>query len=102
MAINLLMLARQVFILAYGLVAFVGAFTVAALMTGALWSVDSKQEKEELAIAQKRFWSLDREPLPAFRHAFFTTSNGTKIHYIINGDADTATAKNVTIFVHGT
>jgi hypothetical protein len=95
-------LAWSGFKLTFGLVSLAGAWTMAVVKNGALWAKDTEEEKRELAVAQARFWSLDGEPLPGFKHAFFKTSNGTSLHYVINQGADTSTAKNIAVFIHGT
>ncbi|KAG9190875.1 hypothetical protein G6011_08963 [Alternaria panax] len=94
-------LAWTGFKLTFGLVSLAGAWTMAVVKNGALWAKDTEEEKRELAAVQERLWSLDREPLSGFKHAFFKTSNGTSLHYVINQGADTSTAKNIAIFIHG-
>ncbi|RAR08743.1 catalytic hydrolase [Stemphylium lycopersici] len=89
------------FKLTFGLVSLAGAWTLAVVKNGALWAKDSEEEKRELAAAQERFWSLDREPLPGFRHAFFETSRGKKVHYVVHDGPESGKAKNVAIFIHG-
>lgn len=89
------------FKLTFGLVSLAGAWTLAVVKNGALWAKDSEEEKRELAAAQDRFWSLDREPLPGFRHAFFETSGGKKVHYVVHDGPESGKAKNVAIFIHG-
>ncbi len=74
---------------------------MAVVKNGALWAKDTEEEKRELAAAQERFWSLDREPLPGFKHAFFTTTNGTSIHYVVHQGTGSSVTKNVAIFIHG-
>jgi len=74
---------------------------MAVVKNGALWAKDTQEEKRELAAAQERFWSLDREPLPGFKHSFFETTTGTSLHYVINQGAESSTAKNVAVFIHG-
>lgn len=94
-------LAWNGFKLTFGLVSLAQVYTLAVVKNGALWARDSAAEKRELAAAQDRFWSLDREPLPGFKHAFFETSAGLRIHYVVyEGDASTK-AKNVAVFIHG-
>lgn len=44
---------------------------------------------------------MDREPLPGFRHAFFTTTKGVRIHYVVNAGADAVPEGNLAVFVHG-
>ena len=97
----LTMLAWKGFSFAFGMTGLVAVYTTAILKDGALWAKDTKEEKEQLDIAQQKFWSLDREPIPGFRHDFFTTSKGTKLHFVVNANADTNTVKNVAIFIHG-
>ncbi|KAH7392093.1 Alpha/Beta hydrolase protein [Phaeosphaeria sp. MPI-PUGE-AT-0046c] len=89
------------FKLGFGLTSLASVWASAVLRDGALWAKDSNEEKQELAAAQKKYWSLDREPLPGFRHAFFTTSTGTRLHFVTNAGAESLDAKNVAIFIHG-
>ncbi|EDU39509.1 MhpC hydrolase or acyltransferase alpha beta hydrolase superfamily [Pyrenophora tritici-repentis] len=93
-------LAWSGFKLAFGLVSLFGAWIMAVIKNGALWAKDTEEEKKELAAAQERFWSLDREPLPGFKHAFFGTSSGARLHYVVNAQ-EGAEAKNLVIFIHG-
>jgi hypothetical protein len=93
--------AWYAFRLAFGLTSLAGVWATAVLKDGALWAVDTEEEKKELAIAQKKFWSLDQEPLPGFRHAFFRTRDGTSLHYVVSADAEISSSKNVAIFIHG-
>jgi hypothetical protein len=88
---------------AFGLASLATVWVTAVLKNGALWAWDTTEEKRELAAAQKKHWSLDGEPLPGFRHAFFTTSTGARLHYVMNTDAETAglTSQSVAIFIHG-
>jgi hypothetical protein len=94
-------LAWKGFKLTFGLVSLAVAYTLAVVKNGALWAKDTEEEKRELAAAQEKYRSLDREPLPGFRHAFFKTSNGASIHYVVNEGAGSSEAKNVAIFIHG-
>ncbi|KAF1945734.1 alpha/beta-hydrolase [Clathrospora elynae] len=96
-------LAWDAFKLAFGLISLASVWARAVMKNGALWARDSEEEKKELASAQQRFWSLDREPLPGFRHVFFKTKDGTSLHYIVNerAEASGAAPKNVAIFIHG-
>jgi hypothetical protein len=93
--------AWYAFRLAFGLTSLAGVWATAVLKDGALWAKDTEEEKNELVIAQKKFWSLDQEPLPGFRHAFFRTRNGTSMHYVVSADAEISSSKNVAIFIHG-
>ncbi|KAF1829934.1 alpha/beta-hydrolase [Decorospora gaudefroyi] len=93
--------AWQGFKLAFGLISLAGAWTSAVVKNGALWAKDSEEEKRELGAAQDRFWNLEQEPLPGLRHAFFTTSNGTRLHYVVNEPAGSSAPKDVAIFIHG-
>jgi hypothetical protein len=95
-------LAWKGFKLTFGLVSLAGAYAMAVVKNGALWAKDTEEEKRELAAAQEKYWSLDREPLPGFRHAFFKTSNGTSLHYVLNERPGRSAANNVAIFIHGT
>lgn len=54
-----------------------------------------------MCAAQKKYWSLDREPLPGFKHAFFSTSTGTNVHYVVNADTEASPSRNVAFFIHG-
>jgi hypothetical protein len=113
-------LAWSGFKLTFGLVSLATAWSTAVVKNGVLWARDSDEEKRELAagrlsvrllggkhlkltfcVAQKRFWSLDQEPLSGFRHAFFKTSSGVNIHYVINADTTSSAAKNIVFFIHG-
>jgi hypothetical protein len=95
-------LAWSGFKLTFGLASLAQVYAVAVFKNGALWAKDSAAEKRELAAAQERFWSLDREPLPGFKHAFFDTSRGTRIHYVVyEGDKSSVKAKNLAVFIHG-
>jgi hypothetical protein len=89
------------FKLGFGLTSLASVWATAVLKNGALWAKDTEEEKRELAAAQQKYWSLDREPLPGFRHAFFTTSTGTQLHFVCNADPDTVQPKNIAIFIHG-
>jgi hypothetical protein len=89
------------FKLGFGLLSLTSAWTTAVLKNSILGAKDTEEEKLELATAQQNFWSLDREPIPGFRHAFFTTSTGTKLHYVTNAKESSAASKNVAIFIHG-
>jgi hypothetical protein len=89
------------FKLGFGLTSLASVWATAVLKNGALWAKDTEEEKRELAAAQQKYWSLDREPLPGFRHAFFTTSTGTQLHFVCNVDPETVQPKNVAIFIHG-
>jgi len=101
MADKLGSLAWSGFKLGFGLFSLAGVWTMAVIKNGALWAKDSDEEKRALAAAQESFWSLDREPLPGFKHAFYKTTNGTRLHYVVNQDTGSSPAKNVTIFLHG-
>jgi hypothetical protein len=101
MANTLGSLAWNGFKLTFGLVSLAGVWTMAVIKNGALWAKDTEEEKRELAAAQERFWSLDREPLPGFKHAFFKTTNGTSLHYVVNPGTGSSETKNVAIFLHG-
>lgn len=111
-------LAWSGFKLTFGLVSLAGAWSSAVIKNGALWARDTDEEKRELTAgmfcavwrfgertdfwtAQKRFWSLDAEPIPGFRHAFFKTSGGVRVHYVINVDEKATVAKNMVFFIHG-
>jgi hypothetical protein len=87
--------------LSIGLISLASVWTTAVLKDGILWAKDTDEEKEELAVAQDRHWSLDREPLPGYRHAFFITSNGTSLHYVVNADAEASPSSDIAIFIHG-
>jgi hypothetical protein len=94
-------LAWTAFKLSFGLTSLATVWATAVLKNGVLWAKDTDEEKRELAAAQQKYWSLDREPLPGYRHAFFTTSTGTRLHYVTNADAESGGAKNIGIFIHG-
>ncbi|KAI4629425.1 uncharacterized protein J4E87_003689 [Alternaria ethzedia] len=101
MADKLGSLAWSGFKLGFGLFSLAGVWTMAVMKNGALWAKDSDEEKRALAAAQESFWGLDREPLPGFKHAFYKTTNGTRLHYVVNQDTGSSPPKNVTIFLHG-
>jgi hypothetical protein len=85
----------------FGLMSLATVWVTAVRKNGALWAKDTDEEKRELAAAQERYWSLNREPLPGFRHAFFTSSTGIRLHFVTNTDAETLSPQNVAIFIHG-
>lgn len=89
------------FKLGFGLTSLASVWTTAVLKNGVLWAKDTEEEKQELAAAQQKYWSLDREPLPGFRHAFFTTRSGVRLHFVTNADAEASVSKNIGIFIHG-
>ncbi|KAF1842999.1 alpha/beta-hydrolase [Cucurbitaria berberidis CBS 394.84] len=89
------------FKLGFGLFSLASIWSTAAIKSGALWARDSEKEKQELAAAQKKHWSLDQEPLPGFKHAFFKTSAGPRLHYVVNENLKLSAPKNVAIFIHG-
>ncbi|KAF2824700.1 alpha/beta-hydrolase [Ophiobolus disseminans] len=89
------------FKLTFGLASLATVWTTAILKNGALWATDTEEEKRELATAQGKHWSLDREPLSGFKHAFFKTRLGTSLHYVINADNGASTPKNIAVFIHG-
>ena len=90
------------FKLGFGLVSLATVWATAVLKNGALWADDTSEERKELAAAQEKYWSLDHGPFMGFRHAFFTTSTGARLHYVVNADVKSADPKNVGIFIHGT
>lgn len=106
-----------IFIFNYGLLSLASVWLAAVIRDGALWAHDTKEEKSELAAgmlclvrratianagtAQKKYWSLDKEPIPGFRHAFFENTNGTRLHYVVNVHEGNAAPKNVIFFIHG-
>ncbi|PVI02924.1 alpha/beta-hydrolase [Periconia macrospinosa] len=70
------------------------------VVQGRFFKITTKEEKAELEAARNRYWSLDREPLPGFRHSFCTLRNGLKLHYVVN-DRGVEQVKNVAVFLHG-
>lgn len=96
-------LAWAGFKLTFGLSSLATVWARAVLKNGAPWASDTDEDKRELVSAQENHWSLERQPLPGFRHAFFKTRLGTSLHYVTNANADeiTSTPKNVAIFIHG-
>ncbi|CAO2653219.1 Nn.00g026300.m01.CDS01 [Neocucurbitaria sp. VM-36] len=88
------------FRLSFGLFSLASIWTSAVIKNGALWTKDSEKEKQELAAAQKKHWSLGQDPFPGFKHAFFKTSTGTKLHYVVNAEAQPE-PKDVVVFIHG-
>ncbi|KAL6704097.1 hypothetical protein ACN47E_008760 [Coniothyrium glycines] len=94
--------AWYIFRLGFGLFSLLGLWLSVAVKNGELRARDTEEEKQELAAAQKKFWSLDREPLPGFQHAFFKTRTGISLHYIVNSRSGSSTMpKNVAVFIHG-
>jgi hypothetical protein len=89
------------FKLGFGLTSLATVWINAVLKNGVLWAKDTEEEKRELAAAQQKFWSLDGEPFAGFRHAFFTTSTGTKLHYVVNRGEEGFAPQNIGIFIHG-
>ncbi|KAF9690933.1 hypothetical protein EKO04_010959 [Ascochyta lentis] len=94
-------LAWYVFKLSFGLFSLATTWATVAWKNGIFQPKDTEEEKQELENAQQKYWSLDREPIPSFRHAFFTTSTGVNIHYVVNASAEAPPPRNVAIFVHG-
>lgn len=89
------------FKLGFGLTSLATVWATAVLKNGVLWAKDTDDEKRELAAAQQKYWSLDREPFSGFRHAFFTTRTGARLHYVTNAGAGSPEPKNIGIFIHG-
>jgi hypothetical protein len=52
-------------------------------------------------IAQEKYWTLSKSPLPGFRHEFFTLKNGLKLHYVVNAHDEAVASGNIAIFIHG-
>ncbi|KAJ8110204.1 hypothetical protein OPT61_g6896 [Boeremia exigua] len=94
-------LAWTIFKLSFGLFSLAFTWVTIAWKNGVFQPQDTDEEKKELAAAQQKYWSLDREPLPGFRHAFFTTSAGVNIHYVVNSDPSDPPSRNIALFVHG-
>ncbi|KAK5272300.1 hypothetical protein LTR96_001930 [Exophiala xenobiotica] len=46
-----------------------------------------------------RFWNLAKEPLPGFKHYFYTLRNGFKLHYLCNRAGPKS--GSLVIFLHG-
>ncbi|KAF3006602.1 hypothetical protein E8E13_007257 [Curvularia kusanoi] len=93
--------AWYLFKLGFGLFCLAFTWITISWKNGFFPPKDTDEEKRELATAQEQYWSLDREPLPGFKHAFFTTSTGTNIHYVVNANVDASPSRNVAFFVHG-
>lgn len=57
-----------------------------------------------MTLAQGRLWNLSKHP-NGLTHAFYTLSNGARLHYVANSDFSDATSprgyRNVIIFLHG-
>jgi pimeloyl-ACP methyl ester carboxylesterase len=88
-----------------------------SIKTGTFFTRDSEQDKLQYAIGtyarnssdsvtdcspvaeRDRFWNLTKEPLPGFKHNFYTLRNGLKLHYISNRLE--ATTGSLVIFIHG-
>ncbi|KAF2092334.1 alpha/beta-hydrolase, partial [Saccharata proteae CBS 121410] len=85
--------------IAYGLV-IVSLWIGTAIRDGSIFRRPSPQAKKELAAARDKLWNLAKEPLPGFKHAFFTTPAGVKLHYIISTTPVPPTA-NLVVFFHG-
>jgi hypothetical protein len=90
------------FKLGFGLTSLATVWVTAVLKNGVLWAKDTDEEQRELAAAQQKYWNLDQQPFPGFRHAFFTTSTGTRLHYVTNWGQGGSTPQNIGIFIHGT
>ncbi|CAI6333841.1 unnamed protein product [Periconia digitata] len=94
-------LAWQLFGLAWGLFNLTFLLILGGIVEGGFFKVTSKEGKSDLdAVAQKRYWDVDREPLPGFRHAFCTLRNGLRLHYAVNC-REVKEARNVAVFIHG-
>ncbi|KAF2634873.1 alpha/beta-hydrolase [Massarina eburnea CBS 473.64] len=93
-------LVWRFFVLGWGLFNFVVTVFLGGIVNRRFISWPSKEEKAELSAVQERYWSLEREPLPGFKHAFLKLRTGVKLHYISNADEVTE-AKNVAVFIHG-
>ncbi|KAF2745297.1 alpha/beta-hydrolase [Sporormia fimetaria CBS 119925] len=89
----------------YGLFSLAFVTAIAAVRDGAFSSKArmSEEEEREFALAQKKYWDLSAEPLPGFRHAFYTLRNGLRLHYVINESEKSVETKKkgVAIFIHG-
>ncbi|KAF1958358.1 alpha/beta-hydrolase [Byssothecium circinans] len=86
--------------LGWGLFNFFSFLIFGGIVQRGFFKWPSKEEKGKLSAAQEKYWSLDREPLPGFKHAFLKLRNGLKLHYVVNVDEVTE-AKNVAVFIHG-
>ncbi|KAF2628049.1 alpha/beta-hydrolase [Macroventuria anomochaeta] len=93
--------AWYIFKLSFGLFSLATTWATVAWKNGVFQPKDTDEEKQELEAAQQKYWSLDHEPLPGFRHAFFSTSTGVNIHYVVNSNADAPPLRNLAFFVHG-
>ncbi|KAF2029271.1 alpha/beta-hydrolase [Setomelanomma holmii] len=94
-------IATAGFKLGFGLTSLATVWLTAVTKDGALFAKDSEEQREELATAQQKFWSLNGQPLPGFKHAFFTTSTGTNLHYVTNAEGPASNPRNMAILIHG-
>jgi hypothetical protein len=118
-------LAWQAFGFGFGLFNLVSLAAVAAIRDGAFTKTRTSEEKRALelgmssgtaygtsyvaehlmrlthGIAQEKYWTLSKSPLPGFRHEFFTLKNGLKLHYVVNAHDEAVASGNIAIFIHG-
>ncbi|KIX09940.1 uncharacterized protein Z518_01021 [Rhinocladiella mackenziei CBS 650.93] len=74
---------------------FLGLF----IKNGTFFKKDSEQDRLQYAIDQDRFWNLSKQPLPGFRHFFYTLRNSLKLHYISNREKPSG--DSLIVFLHG-
>ncbi|KAF2125806.1 alpha/beta-hydrolase [Dothidotthia symphoricarpi CBS 119687] len=95
-------LAWWVFKTSFGLISLASIWVRASMHSGPPWAKDTEQEKKALGEAQDARWSLIREPIAGFRHAFYRTRKGARLHYVVNrGVEEKSEGRNVAIFIHG-
>ncbi|KAL6243267.1 hypothetical protein RBB50_009819 [Rhinocladiella similis] len=70
-----------------------------SIKSGAFFKKNTEQDNLQYAIARDRFWNLTKEPLPGFKHYFYSLRNGLKLHYLSNRVG--ATTGNLIVFLHG-
>ncbi|KAF2712839.1 alpha/beta-hydrolase [Pleomassaria siparia CBS 279.74] len=86
---------------AYGMFYLCSLVGIVAFRDGGFTKKITQEEDEELAKAQAKYWTLSKSPLPGFRHDFFTTKDGLKLHYVVNANDEAVASGNIAIFIHG-
>ncbi|KAF2139618.1 uncharacterized protein K452DRAFT_289618 [Aplosporella prunicola CBS 121167] len=92
-------IAWRSFMYAYGLLAGL-LWILKAVLNGSALQRPSKKAKHELAAARDKLWNLSLEPLPGFKHAFFTTDAGVSLHYVVSS-RPVSSSPNLVILLHG-
>ncbi|KAF2114422.1 Alpha/Beta hydrolase protein [Lophiotrema nucula] len=93
-------LAWRTFAFCFGIFNFIAMAFVAGTRDDAFSDRTHDHEKMELADAQEKYWDLQLSPFAGFKHKFFTTRNGVKLHYVTNAKEGTKSGK-IAIFIHG-